>query len=410
VITATKLHLRAFALGLVVVLIAPTAHAQQGNTSTPPEKVATGTAATDPASDSSFVTTAKDWAKRTQIIERLQGDVDGWYPRFGITRGSGFALGPGYRTHVLGDQVLVDVSGALSYRLYKAFDIRARWLQTWHERAELWTDYRIEDYPQEHFYGIGPETTPTTRTSYDLHGSDVRVRGELKPWPWLKTGLIAGYLTPRIGRGHAPDFPSTEEIFTDATVPGLVRQPDFVHTEVFADVDYRENDGNPTGGGFYHVAYGAWNDRTLDRYDFQRFDSNFAQYVPLTANRRHIVSGRLDVSFVNNAPASRVPFYVLPYIGGQDTVRSFREFRFRDENAMSFGAEYRWIPRQWVSGVLFADFGKVGHNWQDLNLSELKKGYGFGMRVHSKSQTFASLDFGFGGGEGWRTFLKIGPF
>ena len=61
-----------------------------------------------------------------------------------------------------------------------------------------------------------------------------------------------------------------------------------------------------------------------------------------------------------------------------------------------------------MSGVLFADFGKVGHNWQDLNLSELKKGYGFGMRVHSKSQTFASLDFGFGGGEGWRTFLSVG--
>jgi hypothetical protein len=306
--------------------------------------------------------------------------------------------------------VLVDVSGALSYKLYKAFDVRARWLQAWQDRAELWTEYTLEDFPQEHFYGIGPDTTPDTRTSYDFHGSDLRMRGEVKPMAWLKTGLIAGYLRPRIGSGHAPDFPSTEELFTDVTVPGLAAQPNFVRAEFFVDVDYRDNRGNPIAGGFYHASYGLWNDTTLHQYDFQRFDGTLTQYLPLTRDCRHVVSGRLDVSFVNNAPGNRVPFYVLPYVGGQDTVRSFREFRFRDENAMSFGAEYHWIPLEWASGVLFADFGKVGHNWQDLNLSELKKGYGFGVRAHSRTQTFAALDFGFGGGEGWRVFFRMGPF
>jgi len=271
-------HLRAFVLGSAVVLIAATASAQPGSESTPPEKVTVAKPTGEPKSDSSFVDTAREWAKQSQIIERIQGDVDGWYPRLGITRGSGFALGPGYRAHVFGDQVLVNVSAALSYRLYKAFDVRARWLQAWHERAEVWTDYSLEDYPQEHFYGIGADTSETMRTSYDLHGSDLRVRGELKPLPWLKTGIIAGYLKPRIGQGQAPEFPSTEELFTDSTVPGLVVQPDFVHTSLFVDVDYRDNRGNPTTGGFYHAAYGAWNDRTLDQYDFQRFDGSLAQY------------------------------------------------------------------------------------------------------------------------------------
>src|SRR5690242_10589622 len=137
---AMKHLLRAFALGSAVVLIAATAYAQQAPDTTPPAKVAVAKAPAEPTSDPSFVDTARDWAKRTQILERIEGDVDGWYPRFDITRGSGFAIGPGYRTHVLGDKVLLDVSGALSYRLYKALDVRARWWQGWQERIDIWTD------------------------------------------------------------------------------------------------------------------------------------------------------------------------------------------------------------------------------------------------------------------------------
>jgi len=129
--------------------------------------------------------------------------------------------------------------------------------------------------------------------------------------------------------------------------------------------------------------------------------------VRLTSDRKHSVSGNAGLTFVNNAPGDRVPFYALAYVGGKDTVRSFREFRFKDENAFWFGAEYRWMPIKWASGVLFADFGQVAHNWQDLT-RDLKHGFGFGVRAHTSKQTFAKLDFGFGGGEGWRTFLSVG--
>ena len=409
-----KNRLRAFALGTAVVLGPSVAHAQQSSsdaTSTPPRDRTAQIPAQASADDRSFIDEARDWMKDTQIIERLDGDIDGWYPRLGgITRGSGFALGPGYRTHVFDDRVLLDASASFSMKLYKALDLRARWIQTWNRRAELWTEYRLEDFPQEHFYGVGSDTTPATRTSYDLHGSDLRIRGELKPTRWLNVGLIAGYLKPRIGSGEAPEFPSIEEVFTDAGVPGLAVQPNFIHTELSVDVDYRNNHGNPQTGGFYRARYGVWNDHTLNRYDFQRFDGEVNQYLPLTTDRKHGVSAHGAVSFVNNAPGNQVPFYVLPYIGGQDTVRSYREFRFRDENALSFGGQYRWTPIQWVSGVAFADFGKVSHNWQDITLADMKHGFGFGVHVHSQTQTFATLEFGFGGGEGWRTFLTLGAF
>jgi len=414
---ATKHRLRVFALGSVTMLVVATAaYAQQDtNAAATPQAgardavVAPGAAA-ERNSEQTFVHTVREWAKNTQIIERLEGNVDGWYPRLGgMTRGSGFAVGPGYRTHVFGDQVRLDVSAALSTRLYRTVDVRARWLQVWHERAEVWTDYRYENYPQENFYGVGNNTTPDMRTSYTLSGSDVALRGQVKPTAWLRLGAKLGYMTPHIGRGQNPEFLSTEEVFTDASVPGLAEQPDFVHGELSAEIDKRDVPGNPTSGFLYRATYAAWNDRTLDAYNFQRFDSLGAAYHPLTTDRKHLISGRAGVAFVNNALGDRVPFYALPYVGGQDTIRSFREFRFKDENAFWFGTEYRWVPIPWVSAALFADFGQVAHDWQKI-ASDLKHGFGFGIRAHSRKQTFAQLDFGFGSGEGWRTALKVGLF
>src|SRR5688572_9063173 len=57
-------------------------------------------------SDDGFVDKLRSFAEEHQIVERLNGDIDGWYPRLGgMTTGSGFAFGPGYRTHVLGDRI-----------------------------------------------------------------------------------------------------------------------------------------------------------------------------------------------------------------------------------------------------------------------------------------------------------------
>jgi len=410
----------AFVLGWTIVCGATMAAAQPPalTPTAPTLPAAAAPAQADPVSPAQqsgtqpkFVESARRWADEHQILKRLSGDVDGWYPRLGgMTRGSGFALGPGYRTHVLDDRVLVDASAAITIRRYKAVDVRARWLQTWNERVEVWTDYRFEDFPQEDFYGLGPDTVESMRTSYAIRGSDFTVRAQVKPLRWLRTGLNVGYLSPKVGPGRDREFPSIEEVFPGTSLPGLLEQPDFIHTQLFAEVDYRDTPGNPRRGGFYRAAYSTWDDRTLEAYNFRRFDTNLAQFAPLTADRKHIVSGRVGLSFVNNAPGDRVPFYALPYVGGTDTVRSYREFRFKEENAMWLGVEYRWIPIKWVSGVLFADAGKVARNWQDvIDAADMKQGYGFGVAVHSSKQTFARIDFGFGGGEGRRIFLKLGP-
>jgi outer membrane protein assembly factor BamA len=396
---------------LIALLMVGLSHASARAQDPPPAPpITTGTTESTEATQDQpgFMQKARRWAERTQIAERLSGEIDGWYPRLGgMTRGSGFSIGPGYRFHV-GD-VRVDLSAGYSIKNYKAVDAKVRWLSVYDDRLELWTNYRFEDFPQEDYFGMGPDSAREARTSYDFDSNDFSVKGLFKATPWLAIGTTLGYMSPGIGQGSDDSFPSIEEQFTDAQAPGLAAQPNFLHTTFFVDIDYRDAPGNPRSGGFYHAGFGIWNDRTLEQYDFRRFDLDLLQFVPLVPARTHVLVGHFGVSFVNNEIGHRVPFYFLPYVGGVDTVRSFHEFRFKDENAVWLSAEYRWVPIKYVSFATFIDAGKVAADYQDINASDLKKGYGFGVRVHTRTQTFARIDFATGGGEGWKVFLKLGP-
>src|ERR1041385_6213891 len=100
------------ALGLAG-LVASSAYAQQpadpaiiaDQTTPEPARHAPTPPQASPQTDSTepeFVRRARDWAESSQILARLNGSVDGWYPRLGgMTRGSGLAGGPGYRQHLL---------------------------------------------------------------------------------------------------------------------------------------------------------------------------------------------------------------------------------------------------------------------------------------------------------------------
>jgi hypothetical protein len=350
------------------------------------------------------------WTEKSQLLARLNGDVDGWYPRLGgITRGSGFAAGPGIRGRVLGDAVFLDLSGAISTRGYKALDARARWLEAFDRRVEVWTEYRYEDFPQEDFFGTGMGTTPDMRTSYDFDSSEVTAQALVRVKPWARIGVSVGYMSPDISNGADDEFPSIEERFTDADAPGLLDQPDFLHTTLSGRIDYRDTAGNTASGGLYRASYSVWNDVTLNQFDFHQFDLHLAQFVPLVPSRSHIVLGRIGASYVNNATGHRVPFYFLAYVGGADTIRSFREFRFKDENALWISTEYRWRASPFLSLALFGDAGETRANWEDVDLKGMRTGYGIGVGFHSDAATIARLDVGRGGGEGWRFFIKFNP-
>ena len=219
-----------------------------------------------PPEEPSTIDKLRTYVEKRGLIERMTGG-DGFYPRFGgLTTGSGLAGGAGYRTHLPGN-VFADVSAVISTKNYKGFDAKARWATFWNERLELWTTFKARDYPQEDFYGFGPDSQRNQRTNYAFRGIDIGGRVAVNVFPWLKTGVDLGRLSPVIRPGHDAVLPSTELLFTDRDAPGLDEQPAFFYTRIFAEADYRDQPGNPHRGGYVRASWGSWDDRNLQRYD-----------------------------------------------------------------------------------------------------------------------------------------------
>ena len=90
--------------------------------------------------------------------------------------------------------------------------------------------------------------------------------------------------------------------------------------------------------------------------------------------------------------AQQVPFYFQPTLGGATHLRGFREFRFRDQNSVLVGAEYRWEAWWALDVALFADAGMVAPSRRSLSLRDMEVGYGIGFRFHSNRAFVARLD------------------
>jgi hypothetical protein len=359
------------------------------------------TSAAAPADQPAAVEKVRNYIQNNPIVQRLRGD--GLYPRIGgLSQGSGLAGGAGYRRHL--DWAYVDVSGAVSTKAYRGVDATVGWIDTKH--VDLSTKLTFRNNTQDDFYGLGIDTTDATRADFGIRSTDVSTRAAVHVTPWLRVGADIGYYVPAVRHGRDDHLRTIEAVFTDATAPGLARQPHFVHDSVFAEVDSRDAQGFPRRGGFYRAAYALWNDRTLEEYNFRRFDIVGSQFLSVSPS--DVIALRLALTYANNAPGDRIPFYLLPYVGGGDTVRSFREFRFRDENAGTFNAELRHKIQSMVYVAGFVDFGKVAHDWQDINPTDMKHAYGFGIRGGGDDRTYVRLDVA-RGGHGTRVFLKFTP-
>ena len=99
---------------------------------------------------------------------------------------------------------------------------------------------------------------------------------------------------------------------------------------------------------------------------------------------------------------------MLPSLGGGNTLRGYHDYRFHDRDLLVVNAESRWALFTHVDAAAFVDAGNVAARVSDLNLD--KTSYGGGLRVHSRSATFARLDVAHSR-EGWLVFLKLSdPF
>ena len=116
------------------------------------------------------------------------------------------------------------------------------------------------------------------------------------------------------------------ETFDDRTAPGLTQQPDFLRSFAFPDIDWRRP-LNARNGGWYRVEFSHYADRDLGAYTFNRLDIDLRQFVSVLSERRVFV-GRVLASTSDQVTGQQVPFYLMPTLGGNDSLRGFRTTGF----------------------------------------------------------------------------------
>ena len=338
------------------------------------------------------------------LILRLFNPPRGLFVRWGgLPEGAGFGAGPAvrYSNH--------DYSATLT----SVFTTRGYWeldgslafpnLADRNMFAEI--GVRGHDFPQEDFYGFGPDSQ-AGKMSYGLFEQSARAR--VGVWPgheWFTATAEVEYLAPEVDRGTDPLFPPIHVALPPAAVPGLVEQPDFVRTGATVNINNLDAPFGTSLGGYYTVSYDRYVDRDLDRYSFNRFRADFRQFIPIVNNARQLA---LRLHFDDLAPEAGqdVPFYMQPTLGGGYSLRSLPSYRLRDRSLVLFQAEYRIQANPFITTAIFYDTGTVAPRPADLDLGNMTHDWGVGIRAGYMATAAMRVDLAFGK-EGPRLVFKF---
>ena len=344
------------------------------------------------------------------LLERVLDPPRGIYLRMGsMGEGSGFALGPAYRYNTAGFDL--KASAAASTKTYFSGDVSLRFPGTIGQNAYfkaqgpyIELQGRRHVFPQEDFFGLGPDSLSSNRSDYALRDTLGRVvsgyeRGR------FHMGVGVGYLDASIGSGTDARMPSSTEIFTSDEMPGVNDRGGFLVIEPFVEYATFDRAIEDHSGGLYRLSVTEYQDRRHDRYSFRRWDADLRQYLTFVKDTRMIAVRAWAVSAVAEAD-NDVPFYLQPTLGGGRTLRAYRTFRFRDTTALLLQGEYRWRINHFVQGALFYDTGSVG---SDLDaLGDFERSYGIGLRAGGRMGSAFRVEMAFGGQEGNRLQVSFG--
>lgn len=279
-----------------------------------------------------------------------------------------------------------------------------------HINATLFAQHR--SLPELTYFGLGDASLVTNQSLYGLE--DTSVGGNISvplPKSFEVLGSLGGlWAGPEPFRGSST--PSIEQIFTAASTPALNTSTAYVVSGVSVDWTHPIAEclhcwlrtDVTTGFQLFHEASGA-------PYSFRRFSVDWTQtWHPFPDFSPDLGTVSIVSRLVESAAPARnnVPFYLDPTIGGADidnygVVRSYRDYRFRAPNALTFQGEYTH-PVYGPAGILFFyDVGKVALARGDLDISHMRHSFGVGFTVEAGGATLFKFYFAWGGSEGTHT-------
>ncbi|MCU1384666.1 MAG: outer membrane protein/protective antigen [Acidobacteria bacterium] len=340
--------------------------------------------------------------------------TDGVYVETGnmITGEGWISAGPGYRRHALNDRLLLDASASVSWNLYNVMQASIEVPHLAHDRLTVGVQVMRQDVLQVKYFGLGEAARASDQSGYRFRSTDIIGYATVRPARRLSvSGRFGAMPRPSLSAaaGAHVAVPSTIDMFSEASAPGIASQPSFLHADVLVAADLRDHRGHPTGGGLYQFVVAVYSDRDTGRYSFRRYEVEGAQFVPLFTKRWILALHAREV-FSDTSTGSVVPFYLMPSLGGKNTLRGYDDYRFHDDHMQAFSVESRWPLFTHLDAAVFGDAGKVASRVADLDLRRLRTSYGAGLRLHNATATLLRFDVGHST-EGWHAFIKISdPF
>lgn len=289
------------------------------------------------------------------------------------------------------------------------------------------------------YFGLGPSTTRADRSFFGMRetiaGLNATVpihasgRLRLSLYGELNGRLIA--LRPSRGQPS----PSIEQMYTEATAPGLTSQPGFAqfgegirlqpafgrHLQLNYSIVYQQ-----------YVAVGD------SHYSFRRFTVDLSHNFPIystnhslhpspldgpddcsisadkpscpaiTHNREGSFTARLLIS-ESMAPAGHVvPFYLDPTLGGADIdgqtyLPSYQDYRFRAPNFLLLQGGFEHSIYGPLGLTLGVEGGKVALTRGNVDFTNLDHSYSAGLTLRAGGFPQVFLVFAWGGNEGTHT-------
>ena len=309
--------------------------------------------------------------------------------------GAGFASGLAYATPVRG--ALWTTKGAWSMKNFKQLESTLESPAVAGDRLHVNPFVKWNDAPDLTFFGLGNNTSSASEVSYGLRSIEAGAQAQARAARWFRYGGSVGYLSAHSREGAGQE-PSVKTLANEGA-PELGSAPAWVHSSAYAAVDTRESPGYTHRGGLYSLTFHRYGDRG-GQFSFDRTEIDLRQFIPLLHNN-WVIALQARADLTSSAPGQVIPYFMLPSIGGRDTLPGFEEYRFTDRNTLLLRSELRWTPTPLVDMAVFLGQGTVAPGVAALDLHDLKRDWGIGARFHGSTFTALRIEITHSV-EGWR--------
>ncbi len=314
-------------------------------------------------------------------IAALAGNLDrvwGFYPVFGAGGNSGTEFGLAFTSKdVFTVEERLKIKGSYSVNDYQKFKIRYRAPKFIAENLGITLLSQYTKSPEESYFGTGHSSSRVNETNYNPEHTHLSISALWQARSKVELDFKVGYDAYNIYDGENPDLvgdiDSIRQIHKlDVSETRNTRLASIGGT---FDHDWRNDKGQPTSGGREIISlfyYASTEDN--DDFKFTSVSVDVRQYFHIFRKRTLAVRATAQTTDLGD-DTTFLPIYLMPSLGGVETLRGYTRNRFVDNDLALISIEYRYPIWKKIDAFVFLDEGRVfssitdKFNWRDWQYS-----------------------------------------